>query len=45
MRLKRTTRARLVAACRQEQMGGAAALNDAMEAYLDELDLEVGSSE
>ncbi|GAA2830425.1 hypothetical protein GCM10020220_073160 [Nonomuraea rubra] len=40
VRLKRNTRARLVAACHQEQMGGMAVLNDAMEAYLDELDLE-----
>ncbi|MGI5281728.1 hypothetical protein ACQEVF_59305 [Nonomuraea polychroma] len=40
VRLKRNTRARLVAACHQEQMGGKAVINDAIEAYLDELDLE-----
>ncbi|MFB4284918.1 hypothetical protein ACBJ59_57290 [Nonomuraea sp. MTCD27] len=39
IRLKRNTRARLAAACKQERMGGMAALNDAMEAYLDERDL------
>ncbi|GAA4946518.1 hypothetical protein HD597_006821 [Nonomuraea thailandensis] len=39
VRLKRNTRARLAAACRQEAMGGMAVLNDAMEAYLDERDL------
>ncbi|MEU4546179.1 hypothetical protein [Nonomuraea dietziae] len=37
VRLQRNTRARLVAACHQEQMGGKAAINDAIEAYLDEL--------
>ncbi|MFG3438395.1 hypothetical protein ACGF0J_14220 [Nonomuraea sp. NPDC047897] len=40
VRLKSNTRARLVAACHQEQMGGKALINDALEAYLDELDLE-----
>ncbi|MEU7891761.1 hypothetical protein AB0B45_02725 [Nonomuraea sp. NPDC049152] len=40
VRLQPNTRARLVAACHQEQMGGKAVINDALEAYLDELDLE-----
>ncbi|WP_214317106.1 hypothetical protein [Nonomuraea sediminis] len=40
VRLQRNTRARLVAACKQKQMGGKAVINDAIEAYLDELDLE-----
>ncbi|MFI6497118.1 hypothetical protein [Nonomuraea typhae] len=45
VRLKRNTRARLAAACRQEQMGGMGALNDSMEGYLDELDLEKNKAE
>ncbi|NRQ31216.1 hypothetical protein HII36_05115 [Nonomuraea sp. NN258] len=45
IRLKRNTRARLAAASKQEEMGGMAAINDAMEAYLDELDLEEHDSE
>jgi hypothetical protein len=40
VRLKPNTRARLVAACEQEQMGAKAVINDAIEAYLDELDME-----
>ncbi|MEU7911385.1 hypothetical protein [Microbispora bryophytorum] len=40
VRLQRNTRARLVAACHQERMGGKALINDAIEAYLDELDVE-----
>ncbi|MFI9841598.1 hypothetical protein ACIHFD_31500 [Nonomuraea sp. NPDC051941] len=40
VRLTRNTRARLVAACHQEQMGGKAVINDAIEAYLDELGLD-----
>ncbi|MEV1170142.1 hypothetical protein [Nonomuraea sp. NPDC049784] len=40
VRLKPNTRARLVAACHQEQMGGKAVINDAIEAYLDELGLD-----
>ncbi|MEV0994347.1 hypothetical protein [Nonomuraea sp. NPDC050202] len=40
VRLRRNTRARLVAACHQENMGGKAVINDAIEAYLDELGLE-----
>ncbi|MEV0379735.1 hypothetical protein [Nonomuraea sp. NPDC050643] len=45
VRLARNTRARLAAACRQEQMGGMAGLNDAIEAWLDELDLAQGRPE
>ncbi|WP_433355495.1 hypothetical protein ACQP25_16895 [Microtetraspora malaysiensis] len=40
VRLQRNTRARLVAACKQGQMGGKAVINDAIEAYLDELEME-----
>lgn len=43
VRLKRNTRARLVAACKQEQMGGKAIVNDAIEAYLDELAVDRSS--
>ncbi|MFG1965721.1 hypothetical protein [Nonomuraea sp. NPDC049028] len=39
VRLTPNARARLAAACRQEQMGGMAGLNDAIEAWLDELDI------
>ncbi|TMR92832.1 hypothetical protein [Nonomuraea basaltis] len=40
VRLQPNTRARLVAACNQEKMGGKAVINDAIEAYLDELDMD-----
>ncbi|MBB5140494.1 hypothetical protein HNP84_010262 [Thermocatellispora tengchongensis] len=40
VRLERNTRARLVAACEQEEMGGKAIINDAIEAYLDELNFD-----
>ncbi|MFD8529475.1 hypothetical protein ACFV0L_18845 [Streptosporangium canum] len=39
VRLQRNTRARLVAACHQERMGGKAVINDVIEAYVDELEM------
>ncbi|WP_424533705.1 hypothetical protein ACOZ38_25550 [Sphaerisporangium viridialbum] len=39
IRLMPNTRARLVAACKQEQLGGKDVINDALLAYLDRLDM------